>query len=180
MADQVVHDIRSPLGSLDMWISQLKSVSDEEKEQMRLPIRRMQDIANTILNARRVDSASQRKKSVPGSHALQGKELLAPGSCEPTLLLPLIEQVVSEKRQRYLNRPELVIEGPEPRDCYAVCAAVTAVEFQRVLSNLMDNAVEAISDDGWIVVKMASSLGKVQIEVSDTERDLVASKSDGF
>jgi signal transduction histidine kinase len=164
MADQVVHDIRSPLGTLDMWVAAAKSVSSEEKESVRGPIRRIQDIINTLLSLRRQDHPS-RGENPEVSFPLQAKN-------SSTLLLPLIEQVVSEKRLRYSNRTELKIEGPEAQNCYEVSAEVDSTEFQRMLSNLIDNAVESIPSDGWIIVKLSQEEYHVLLEVSDTGKGM--------
>ncbi|MGK5085370.1 HAMP domain-containing sensor histidine kinase [Bdellovibrionota bacterium FG-1] len=156
MADQVVHDIRSPLSTLDMWVAAAKSVTPEDKEGVRGPIRRIQDIINTLLSQRSMDTPLPIQPPVNAA----------------MLLLPLIEQVVSEKRLQYSKRAELKIEGPEPQDCYAICSEVEATEFQRMLSNLIDNAVESISGDGWVIIKLAQNIEHVTLEVSDTGKGM--------
>ena len=168
MADQVAHDIRAPLASMAMCVSMLKGASREEREELRGLIQRMQDIANTLLDARR-EERSRKPRMTAASAADRGPTALA-----PALLLPLVEQVVSEKRKMQFDRPLLKIEGPEASHCYAACAAMVPAELQRVLSNLMDNAIESITGEGWVLIKLSQDDERVRLEVSDTGKGMTA------
>ena len=167
MADQVVHDIRSPLATIDLRVSKLKEISAEEKDEIRAPIRRIQDIINTLLDLRRQARAT----------AASGERLSVVSPTETMeepaeLLFPLIEEVVSEKRIQYSRRSKVRIEGPQPADSYAFCAKVDSTEFQRIISNLIDNAVEAIAEDGFVIVKTSEDRSFHRIEVADTGKGI--------
>ncbi len=85
----------------------------------------------------------------------------------------LVDSVVAEKQHQYRGRTDVIIEMLEPEVAYPVFAAVHAQLFRRMLSNLIDNAVEAIEASGQVQVVAAQDRGGlVAIEVRDTGRGI--------
>jgi signal transduction histidine kinase len=81
------------------------------------------------------------------------------------LLTPLIEQIVAEKRLQYVVRPEVAVEFQKPPQDIAAC--VDPKEFQRLLSNLVNNSVEAFERGGSVVLSLSADGEKAYIGVKD-------------
>jgi hypothetical protein len=98
-------------------------------------------------------------------------------SAEPTqatvavcTLYGLIEQVLAEKRLQYKDKAGLKIEfsgGMEETK-----ASVEPKEFQRLMSNLINNAVDAFEGSGTVSIGLSSADRKVLIEVKDTGKGI--------
>lgn len=123
VTQQVAHDVRSPLAALEVALSDLNKIDFEEIRLARRATARIRDITNDLTIQSHVGDQS----------------LLVP--------LPfLVDTIVSEKKIQYSSYENLEIDWkflPEDRDMFV---QVELAGFQRILSNLIDNAVEAIPD----------------------------------
>jgi len=142
---QVAHDIRSPLTALNIFASTVKGLSDEHKQVAVQAIRRIDQIASDLL---------QKSKAQKGDHQLSDLNLL-------------IKQVVSEKKLEYQNRPLIKIEYSNPAASEPM-GAIDAAEFSRVISNLMNNSIEAIGvSEGETKVSLRVYENESEIFISD-------------
>lgn len=146
LAAQVAHDIRSPLAALRSAAAGLNA-SPEQKALIAGAAGRISGIAEDLL-------LRYRK---PGGEAAGGPEV-----CR---LPDLVEQVVREKRCQYGGRADLKIEFSAPDR--NVCAAAGPKELQRLVSNLINNAVEALERGGTVRVEVVSSGKLVLVRVRD-------------
>ncbi|HAN05590.1 MAG TPA: hypothetical protein DCW72_00675 [Elusimicrobia bacterium] len=152
MAAQVAHDIRSPLAALGAAAKGL-DLPDEKRTLIDGSIARMQGIADDLLRRYRAPAAAKAK---PETCALAG----------------LIEQVLAEKRIQHKDRAGIKIEFRSDAD--GVKAAVDPKELQRIISNLVNNSVEAFAGSGTVAVRLAATDGKVLIEVKDDGKGIPA------
>lgn len=125
---QVAHDIRSPLTALDLVIKDISNIPEEQRILIRNSANRIYDIANNLLvqyKNKNIDSSDTSLKSMP--------ELIA----------DLILNVVSEKRVQYKNTQiDFVTKIDELS--YSGFINVSPSAFKRVMSNLLNNSVEAL------------------------------------
>lgn len=149
IATQVAHDIRSPLIVLKTILNDLPSLPERKRIDARNAIQRVTDIANNLLSQYRENS----EESAQGF------------SSEPVAIM--LESIVSEKRIQVENSGiEIKLDFSE--EMYSAFICVDIVGFKRVLSNLMNNAIEAFRDgSGVIIVKLRKNNGKVIIDVHD-------------
>ena len=143
VARQVAHDIRSPLAALNMVVKQnLQGIPEENRIIIRQQIDRIQDIANNLL--------VKNKNTSPGK--------IDPTITKAELLSSAIEEIVTEKRLNYRSYLGLIIESDiYDNESYGLFARINLAEFKRVISNLINNAVEAISDyKGKVVIRLES------------------------
>ncbi|MDR3478601.1 MAG: HAMP domain-containing sensor histidine kinase [Gammaproteobacteria bacterium] len=151
IATQVAHDIRSPLAALNIMIKTTDSIPEKQRIMIRNATQRINDIANNLLSQHRqsvsVQSNDQEKTSA--------KELVA----------ALLDQVVSEKRIQ-LQDKQLVIDF-HGEQIYGIFVEVSAVDFKRVISNLINNAVESITQNGIINISLTNSSKQICIEIKD-------------
>jgi len=152
MAIQVAHDIRSPLAALGAAAKGL-DLPEEQRKLLEGAVGRMQGIADDLLNRYRAPSAVQ-------TAAKQAVHLLG----------RLIEQVLAEKRLQHKDKTGVKIEFNGAAG--ELKALVEPKELQRLLSNLVNNSVEAFEKDGTVIIGLSAPDGKVLIEVKDNGKGI--------
>ncbi len=155
MAAQVAHDIRSPVAALDMLVSELE-LPEDNRLILRSAVARIKDIASDLVSK--------------GSPSVYG----APSGDEPTLQMAvaLVEDIVSEKRLQHRARTGIEIEIIPAVKLYGIFINVDPGELKRVISNLINNAVEAIETSGKILTAVEKKRGSVQICICDTGKGI--------
>lgn len=146
VATQVAHDIRSPLSALTVLQNSLTELPSDKRELLVNSARRIQAIADDLLKQERESSAEK-----PPAAPLQD-------------VLPVLQKIIEEKRLQHAGRDgvriELNHEGT-PK------ARFDSVELERVLSNLINNSVEAIKAEGTVSVFQRETANHVQLSVID-------------
>jgi signal transduction histidine kinase len=153
---QVAHDIQSPVAALSMMASHLEHLPEEERSMMRSAVNRISDIvdslqASSIQDDRREKTEDKSKLSVE-------------------LLSSFIEDLVSEKRLQFKNRPNLKIETQLGEGASCAFSGINDREFQRLISNVMNNAVEATElsrADGHVRIVVSSQNKFSEILIQD-------------
>lgn len=168
LARQVAHDIRSPLAALDSAAKDVAELPEEKRIIMRSAIARIRDIANHLLEKHRqspVETASLDQGSSEASFL--GKKTSV------YLLSSLIDPVITEKRL------QLGPAGPEVNfdfnaDSYGLFAQIEPAELKRVISNLVNNAAEALKDNknGRISVSLTHEDKSVLLKVQDNGKGI--------
>lgn len=172
LSKQVAHDIRSPLSALNLVISSFKDIPEEKRLIIRNAVQRINDIANDLLQ-------KSKKTEVTILDGVNKCENLAnlknnTVSLKPTvLLLPtVIDSIVSEKRTQYRDKMKIRIEA-DLKNSFGVFAIANASELSRVISNLINNSVEAFTDSsGEIVIGVRSFQEQAKIFVKDNGRGI--------
>jgi signal transduction histidine kinase len=144
---QVVHDIGSPIAVLEIFHATTSTLPEESRVLMRSAISRIRDISHTLLRKAKKDFSSQSDDSLM-----------------PAMLYFIIDQVVSEKRVQYRN---LDIDFRPGLNAYKIFSLVKPSDLCRVLSNLINNAAEAVEDRSKITVSLIDSGNEILIEVQD-------------
>lgn len=157
LARQVAHDIRSPLAALNVVLSGVGKLDEETRLLVRHSITRIQDIANNLL-----------EKSREGSEAIRE----ATKKRDVHLVSSLIDGIVTEKRTQYRERIGVEITHKQSESSYGIFCEIIPSEFKRVLSNLVNNSVEAISEDGSVTISTEIENAFAKIEVRDTGKGL--------
>ncbi len=151
LSAQVAHDVRSPLAALEMVMSQTNKLPESERLLIRSAVSRIKDISNTLLT--KTHETSNRSPV----DALKTIELVS----------SLIELQLTEKRLEIRTRPNISIEGKLGFEAYGVFAEVQAAEFKRMISNLLNNAIEANENSGRVTVTLKSVNKFAEIEIAD-------------
>lgn len=146
-AVQVAHDMRSPLSALSVLEKTHPGLVTERQILARNAIERMQQIADSLLK--------------------RSKDLNVAKEVEPVLLVALLQKLMAEK-QLSLSASTKRINLNFKNGIDEVIANVDSVEFGRVISNLLNNAVESILDVGSVQVEVQQLGNEVFIQVSDT------------
>ncbi|MGK5088335.1 HAMP domain-containing sensor histidine kinase [Bdellovibrionota bacterium FG-2] len=171
LAAQVSHDIRSPLATLLAVIHSSQGLDATSRNQINNAVTRISDIANNLLSTNRAQklNATNSQLSAESSSVMVSSE---PRSVE--LISTLIESAVSEKRLqlRGQNTVELVESISATPEAGQAFVEIQPTEFSRILSNLINNAVEAIHGTGKVVVHMSANDGRVFLIIEDTGKGI--------
>lgn len=158
---QVSHDIRSPLAALNSMLTQLGHIPEAQRVLMRSAIQRMNDIANQLL-----EKGKQIQKQVAGREDVQssaGSER----TLSTQLLSSLVDSILSEKRLQFREKQGVDIDS-DLNFGYGLFVTVDATELKRIISNLLNNSVEALRDGiGRINVSLESTSATVSLIISD-------------
>ncbi len=146
---QLAHDIRSPLTALDMMATNLSELDDSKRILVRNATTRIHNIANNLL-----DRNFNRDNHI-----------------STQMFSSLIRSMVFEKREQYKSNTKISIHETVDH-AYGAFAKIQINDFKRMLSNLIDNAVEAIPGTGFVRVGLSQSVDHVIIEVFDNGKGI--------
>jgi signal transduction histidine kinase len=149
---QVAHDIRSPLSALGVFSSFADKLAEKERLLFRRAVDRISDIAN------RLSEATQQAETL-GSRPATRLHSVQP-------IATILESIVPEKRLQYQYRTGVEIIADLAAG-YGLFSEIDPVELKRIISNLVNNAVEAIPRNGKVTIDLRASNG-IQISIADT------------
>ncbi|HVV69212.1 MAG TPA: HAMP domain-containing sensor histidine kinase [Patescibacteria group bacterium] len=155
---KVAHDIRSPLAALDMIIQSTMTLPEDNRILFRNAVWRIRDIANTLLKKNSINPLTQQIEE--DEHFTK------------QLLSSVINMLITEKRMQYRSKPNIEIENIFNSDSYGLFAMIKISDFKRILSNLINNAVESLTDTGKITIKLLSNEKKIEIWIQDNGRGI--------
>ncbi len=157
LAAQVAHDIQSPLVVLEMVVQATASLSEDKRVLIKNSVGRIKDIANNLLVTHHATVVNNDEDSYVAEEELTGQ--LAPA---------LIESIISEKRTQYRAKTGISIElDLNSKDSYGLFVKVPLSNIKRVISNIINNAVEAITSVGKVTVTLRQEQNYAQISIRD-------------
>jgi len=162
IASQVSHDIRSPLAALEMISGSLHELPEDKRLIIRNSINRIRDISNSLLSRNKLEQKSQNFDSVLSQSQKTKTNLL---------LGPFVDSLITEKRTQFRDLINISIEFHQTQESYGLFANIQPDEFQRVLSNIINNSVEALVDQK----------GKVELSLTpeDSNNLVISIKDNG-
>jgi len=167
LATQVAHDIRSPLSALDSVMKDLPQFPEEKRVIVRSALGRIRDIANNLIEKN--DAQDMREDSSVRPPSGRGTD---PSSVQ--LLSSLIDTLITEKRIQYRSQIDIDIDSNLEPSSYGLFASVPVSEFKRVVSNLINNAVEALPGKGRVTVRLSADEGWIVLRVRDNGKGIPA------
>lgn len=123
---QVSHDIRSPLAALRMIVEDSDDIPPIVSRTIKLSVQRINDLANNLL--------SQNDSTIETTNTLQ-----------IAMLSPILDSLISEKRLIFTHQLNVKIDL-DLSSSYGLFSYINTIELKRVLSNLINNAVEALNE----------------------------------
>ncbi len=147
IAHQVSHDIRSPLSVLRMALDEVSDVALEQRLMIENAIQRINDISDNLLQSF--------KKKVPKN------------KLDEMALAPVLDQLVAEKKLQYKGREDITFSYHFPAELKEAKINIHRSDFQRLFSNIVNNAVEAMSSGGVIDFKVSKHLPLIVISITD-------------
>lgn len=168
LAAQVAHDIRSPLSALLALSNSADRLPENDRILFRKAIARIQDIANNLVEHRRSLLAEEEGEASPPKAETELPAMKA----SVQHLGTMVRSMISEKKAQFADRHGVAIELADPEAAYETFASVDPREFKRVVSNLINNAVEAIEDTGKVSVSLTSAPQQVTLMVKDNGKGI--------
>lgn len=156
LAEQVTHDIRSPLAALNMVIEQYNNIQERDLSIIKSSTQRINDIANNLLS-----------KNKHTSRAYEIKENLT-----NQLIPPIIDALISEKRMEFRQQTGVEIEL-DLKNSFGAFAFVNTYELSCVVSNLINNSIESFEQRlGKVLIKVITLPHTVEITIQDNGKGM--------
>ncbi|MBI3295439.1 MAG: hypothetical protein HYZ71_12000 [Deltaproteobacteria bacterium] len=152
-AAQVAHDLVSPVAALAASLEheEFKELSTEFRANVERTIDRIRAIATSL-------------RGDPGKQS----PLTSAETPQPANVAWLVDSIVAEKSTLIDMNISLLVEASQ-FDSHATFANVEEHSFSRVISNLIQNAIEAIgSEVGSVSIRLLNGESLVRIEIEDT------------
>lgn len=152
------HDIRSPLACLELCISEAKThLPNPIIEIQYEAIKNIRSIANNVLEKYRVDNQSNSINEIYIKYFL---------------LSSIIETVVSQKRYEW-RHASVDLDLSINEDASSFWLESDPNEIKRVLSNLINNAYEALQEEkGQIKISMTKMINIISVCISDNGKGI--------
>ena len=138
---QIAHDIRSPLTALEVVMADIQTLPEEYRDITTHAINRIQEIASELLN-----------------------EGCSNNTLDLTLPVLALEDVIREKKIEY-QYANLEIET-----IYLSVNKLSRINvsyFKRILSNILNNSIEAVNQNGHIIISILSQSTNIIIIIED-------------
>ncbi len=167
IADQVAHDIRSPLAALHTIEECSDDLSAEERFLIRGSISRIQRIADSLLSFSGLRSERQRSQI---TESISIQELLQESVAEKRLECASRELTEIKIIENYLGngiQDATHIASDRIIAKSSLRVQAQAVELQRLISNLLNNAIEAIGTNGQVAIELFERDKQIQIKIID-------------
>tara|TARA_B100001971_G_scaffold84647_1_gene78134 strand:+ start:242013 stop:244019 length:2007 start_codon:yes stop_codon:yes gene_type:complete len=143
---QVSHDIRSPLAALEVVQYTNENLNEDTRIIFKTAVTRIKDIVNDLATKKEVDD---KKINIE-------------------LISSVLESIVSEKRTQYRALKGVSIELFLSQLNYGFFSAINVSEFKRLLSNIINNSVDALNDEvGSIKINIKKIGDIIQISIQD-------------
>lgn len=151
LAAQVAHDVDSPINALKEVAKDLLNMPEQHRIIIRHAVGRIQAISRKLLDKYKGRVTRTRSTS--------------------NLVSVAIDNIVLEKQAEYSSKKVTFKTQINPTD-YFLFAEFIPVEFQEILSNLLNNAVESILDVGEVIVKLSSEDEWVVVSIQDNGKGI--------
>ena len=157
-AAQVAHDVQSPLSALDVLAGTLENLSERQSRILSSSLGRMRAIvSDLVLHHKDRDSTSAALASSANASDLTKEPLSS-----------VIVMIVQEKRAFNRRVPEIACRWAFGESAYGLFLDGNRSELSRVLSNLLDNAIESCVNGGQVRVLLEVDGCFARIKIEDT------------
>lgn len=156
---QAAHDIRSPLSALSLITSCLDEVAPEKKEILKSATQKILKIANILIE--------ENKKYQAKIKSCVNTVVFSEEPFEYFELGNFMTIAIKEKQVEYQNVQNIKIEF-QNMIATSHWVGLQSLDFARVLSNLVNNAVESIMEKGTVSVQLKTIQQDTVIEIRDT------------
>lgn len=156
LAQQVSHDIRSPLSVLNLLKDEVVFKDLQRKQLFVEAITRINETANDLL--------SNSKSELGGVTNLKNEVT------EAVEVIPLVESIIAEKKMIMAEASFQLSFSFAATGLKAYC---NPSELKRVISNLLNNAIESLDkDEGKIRIDLSRLNRKVQLSITDNGKGI--------
>jgi PAS domain S-box-containing protein len=152
VADQVIHDIRTPLQVLLHVLKSCKNLSEKEHVMLRDSVDSIKNIAREFL-----EYSFDKKESFEYQHILVSQTLT---------------EILNQKKRQYIDK-KIDFQYSFAPSLKFVFIYGNALNFERMMSNIIDNSVESFDEEkGIIKIGFSANGGNVKITIQDTGKGM--------
>lgn len=163
VASQVAHDIRSPLSVLNSIASTLTRDDEVEKRELiENAIKRLRGISDDLLKFKNEKNKIALEPEEDRRKVLEGMEILTSLNIGSTIGLLMKEKAYEyqkDSRIKFLYRSE--------KPSVIVRFGIPKTALERIISNFVNNSVDAVVSDGAIAIELFFRGSSAQIVISD-------------
>lgn len=153
MLSQVAHDMRSPLAVINTIVKQAVQIPKRQRTLMRGADQQLRGLTDNLLSQYRVKPVTN---------------LLTENTAhEPQKISILLSSIISEKQAEY-NQLPVAIHYKSDSNSDNATTDISMVDFKRVISNILNNAIEAIHETGNVTVTLTASSNSAIIRINDS------------
>lgn len=157
LANQVAHDIRSPLSSLMMIVKDCAQLPEKNRIALREAAIGISDIANHLLH-------QYQKKDTAEMTEFEERQ--------PILVSTVLLETLTTKKYQYAKLSVKFDDHFEP-NTHFLFIKIQASSFKRMLSNIINNAVDALEGEaGKIDLQLEADNEWVKITIQDTGKGM--------
>lgn len=166
IAKQVAHDIRSPLSALKIVAEKSNQLNDQESKLLNGAINRINEVAEDLLFKERQSRSSESetlfKVEIQNIEASKSEVM-------KVNLSKLVQEAIEFKSIEYSDNKNIKIKSIIDSTVRPLNVIVDPKAFKRVLSNLINNSVEAMSPDkpGLITLSLNKEDSDLILELRD-------------
>jgi len=155
LAAQVAHDIRSPVAALMAMSETLEGFDPKKKQLIEKAATRINNIADYLVSEYRTNLTS---------------DLMAKSTSRAVYLNEVIQEIVDEKKLMTKNSYQIHVSAPEMIN---VPDQLNLIEFKRILSNLLNNSIEAFDKPiNKIIVSLTRNNNLMKIKIEDNGKGM--------
>ena len=158
IASQVAHDIRSPLAALDLIVKELSNIPEEQRNLIKNATHRINDIANNLLIENKLNN------SFPDE--LNSIE----NECKELVYI-VASEIVTEKRAEYKKNNIQMNLSTTNQAAFSFFSMSPSL-LKRIISNIINNSMEAIEVNGEINISLTKASGFIEIKINDNGRGI--------
>jgi signal transduction histidine kinase len=144
LAAQVAHDVRSPLAVLKTVVHDKRDAADEDGVLIRVAVERITGIVNTLL-------AQRYKPLLPRVRLSDQSDASTLEPITPVAVCDVVKSIIHQKRAQFRAMDGCTIIADYREGQAAELVLAQRNELQRLLSNLINNAVEALDQKLGVV-----------------------------
>jgi PAS domain S-box-containing protein len=154
---QVVHDIRSPLMIIDILSGETSHFPEEQRVLLRNATQRINDITSNLLSTYKSSHHSGATQELP--------------------FFVFLSRLFSEKQLQYAKH-NIQFKLDISEEAYFAFTVFGLSDLQRILSNLINNAVEAITQEGLIKITLKTEGANLLLRIEDNGKGIPKSVLD--
>jgi len=155
IASRVGHDIIGSVRNVEILARRTTGLSAKQTELFNESILKIKNIA--------ADISKQTKKAI-------GEEVEAKLQTEPTDLVQLLKSIVQQKQVEFEGQVKIALEASSSE--LAAVVDLNSLEFERSVSNLINNAIEASIMGSQIAVRLSSDDRSFILQIEDTGKGI--------
>ncbi|WP_413289896.1 sensor histidine kinase [Bdellovibrio sp. HCB337] len=156
ISKKLAHDIRSPISALNMLAGAFSNLDPNHKEIVQSVVTRINGIADELLTKDR--NSDRLSRMLPA---------LEENSSETCALVSTIEMLIKEKSIEFQRNSLVQIELRPHSFSRDLILLLSATEISRIVSNVINNSVEAITENGNIYIELGENNHQATIAITD-------------